>query len=218
MECFDGAEQVDSESDAEHPELLPDSDFGFELLDEDHHESAQTIDSTLAAPRCDRSLFNSPSEVESAQLDDDRPSVNVPVSCLVASAADWNLAVLTSFSQFRSDPVALILLWETGVQAASFGRQDRLSMPLCKGLAQDAPTSREELAAVPAGAPQTEGLQDAKYLQAVQLLKDIAYFEEKSQKPQRACATWLDVLSIACCSFQAIHSLVRQKRIWYCSL
>ena len=109
----------------------------------------------------------------------------------------WNSEIAFSSTQHRSVDSHLLLPWETGVMAEIFGDLEvGARLPENIGLAELAlPATHEETAPASAVSTELESYGDACYIHAVQNLKDLEYFESKSQQLDLACALWLEVLS-----------------------
>ena len=113
------------------------------------------------------------------------------------SSAVWGQMIASSFGQYRARHSDLAFPWESGVLADIFGGDKAVALPECVGygdpLSQpstsvsEVGTLKEHLVDLP---------HDAKYLKAVQSLKDVPYFESKDHKLELACGLWMDILSI----------------------
>ena len=121
--------------------------------------------------------------------------VAVPSSDVTVSASQWDLLIAGDFAQYRQEHSSLKFPWEEGVLADIFNKNDGLDLPECQGFITAPEVGGTEMqAGVDAGPSASLG--DAKYVKAVQNLKDVTYFEYKNQKLQLACSQWLDLLSI----------------------
>ena len=121
--------------------------------------------------------------------------VAVPSSDVTVSASQWDLLIAGDFAQYRQEHSSLKFPWEEGVLADIFNQNDGLDLPECQGFITAPEVGGTEMqAGVDAGPSASLG--DAKYVKAVQNLKDVTYFEYKNQKLQLACSQWLDLLSI----------------------
>ena len=121
--------------------------------------------------------------------------VAVPSSDVTVSASQWDLLIAGDFAQYRQEHSSLKFPWEEGVLANIFNHNDGLDLPERQGFVTVPEVGGIEMqAGVDAGPSASLG--DAKYVKAVQNLKDVTYFEFKNQKLQLACSQWLDLLSI----------------------
>jgi hypothetical protein len=148
-------------------------------------EHSQQIASESSVQLCDE--LEPP--VELGVQDEKGQDVTIPMGT-------WNELVASSFAQFQQTQSSLLFPWETGTMAAIFDF-DKDPLPLCPGLAQP---PLDQLAS--ASNPLQEQLSrfalpgDAKYVHAVKSMRDMSYFEEKSQKRDLACGQWLHILAV----------------------
>ena len=120
---------------------------------------------------------------------------NSPLQTTV-NAAEWNQMIASSFGQYRSLHSDLSFPWETGVMADIFGTTSQLSLPQCIGIGEQLSHTAHGAVVVATGSNTDVLPHDAKYLSAVQSLKDVPYFENKAHKLELACGFWMDILSI----------------------
>ena len=119
------------------------------------------------------------------------PSLHTTVA-----AVEWNQMIASSFGQYRSIHSELSFPWETGVMADIFGTSSQLSLPHCVGISEQMSLTIRDGVNVAAGNDTDVLPHDAKYLSAVQSLKDVPYFENKAHRLELACGLWMDILSI----------------------
>ena len=162
----------------DNPELREDVEDPDEGLT--HSESGALVSSLLA-----------PDAVESSFDASSSPQVDATVSSI-----DWNQMIAASFGQYRARHSDIAFPWESGVMAEIFGAETSLSLPQCAGIGEGLDRLTAHLESEVATGSIVESLpHDAKYLGAVQSLKDVPYFENKAHKLELACGLWMDILS-----------------------
>ena len=119
--------------------------------------------------------------------------IDTSLSSQTVNAVEWNQMIASSFGQYRARHSDLA----SGVMADIFGGNNILSLPQCMGVGEQMmqPPSDNSRDAVASSIHETLP-HDAKYLVAVQSLKDVPYFENKAHKLELACGLWMDILSI----------------------
>ena len=119
------------------------------------------------------------------------------VASSTIGSVEWNQMIAASFGQYRAQHSDLAFPWESGVMADIFGVGGTVPLPECLGIGEQLrlTSAREKSSAV--GDQRSAAMpHDAKYMSAVQSLKDIPYFENKAHKLELACGYWMDILSI----------------------
>ena len=149
------------------------------------------IDDDFQEPYEETELSYAPTSVEPAPVETAR------VNDSKVDAIAWRQMVASNFGQFGALPSDLSFPWESGVLADIFGKDSAMKLPECVGYgdqhlqplsnATGSSGSKQDAVELPQG---------AKYLKAVQSIKDIPYFEGKAQKLELACGLWMDILSI----------------------
>ena len=123
--------------------------------------------------------------------------IDTSMSSQTVNAVEWNQMIASSFGQYRARHSDLAFPWENGVMAETFRGDHILSLPQCVGVGEQMMQSSTDISRDVAAASIHETLpHDAKYLVAVQSLKDVPYFENKAHKLELACGLWMDILSI----------------------
>ena len=126
-----------------------------------------------------------------------RVGIDASVTSQTVSAIEWNRMIASSFGQYRARHSDLAFPWENGVMADIFGGAHILSLPQCVGVGEQMMQSSTDTSRDVVAASIHETLpHDAKYLAAVQSLRDVPYFENKAHKLELACGLWMDFLSI----------------------
>ena len=112
------------------------------------------------------------------------------------SSIDWSQMIAASSGQYRARHSDIAFPWESGVMSEVFGSEMSLSLPQCAGTGENFHSITAHLESDVAAGNILETLpHDAKYLGAVQSLKDVPYFENKAHKLELACGLWMDILS-----------------------
>ena len=134
---------------------------------------------------------------EPALSSNTRDGIDASVSSQTVDAIEWNQMIASCFGQYRARRSDLAFPWENGVMAEIFGGGHILSLPQCVGVGEQMMQSSTDTSRDVVAASIHETLpHDAKYLVAVQSLKDVPYFENKAHKLELACGLWMDILSI----------------------
>ena len=112
-------------------------------------------------------------------------------------SVEWNQMIAASFGQYRARHSDLAFPWESGVMADIFGAGGSVSLPQCVGIGEQLSVTSVSKNLSPVGDRNIDSMpHDAKYMSAVQSLKDVPYFEDKAHKLELACGYWMDILSI----------------------
>lgn len=112
------------------------------------------------------------------------------------ASAQWNEIIASSFAQFQQTQPALRLPWEVGTMAAVFNI-DENPLPQCLGLAEmDRSSSAQSSDSLQQKLTSFTMPHGASFVHAVKSMRDMNFFEEKSQRLDLACAQWLNILSI----------------------
>ena len=113
------------------------------------------------------------------------------------SSVEWNQMIAASFGQYRARHSDLAFPWESGVMADIFGTGSSVSLPQCVGIGEQLSLASVSKNLSASGDRNIDHLpHEAKYMSAVQSLKDVPYFEDKAHKLELACGYWMDILSI----------------------
>ena len=179
----DSWEHIGDASSAPHDEFQQDfdsfihRDFGVPELRENLDEFSEGAD-----------VIYAPSSGE--------PSVEVAemVNNASVSSAVWGQMVASSYGQYRARHSDLAFPWESGIFADIFGSDRSVPLPECVGYGD--PLSQPAASAAEMVSSKEHLAEDAKYIKAVQSLKDVPYFEGKAHKLELACGLWMDILSI----------------------
>ncbi len=112
-------------------------------------------------------------------------------------SVEWNQMIAASFGQYRARHSDLAFPWESGVMADIFGTGSSVSLPQCVGIGEQLSLASVSKNLGASGDRNIDHLpHEAKYMSAVQSLKDVPYFEDKAHKLELACGYWMDILSI----------------------
>ncbi len=118
-------------------------------------------------------------------------------SNVTADQATWSGMVMGSFCQFSALPSEMQFPWEQGVMRDIFDKPRVLKLPWAAGMEPE-----DQKLAEPHGHP-LEILEHEKeltlasaYAKAVRNIRDLEYFEDKQQRLELACSTWMDILSV----------------------
>lgn len=178
--CFNQEVEVPPCSHSELP-LEPDS---VEVISDDGSFSLVTgLDSGY-----DPSIFHGYDNLE--------PEDTAGVNTLEVAASDWNILIAGSFSDYREKHHGLALPWESGACAGIFADDFSPAMPVCCSIPEIGPTGNTSSSEGNVLSQVSTLPIDAKYVHIVQSVKDLDYFEGKALQLEKACAQWLQILSV----------------------
>ena len=112
------------------------------------------------------------------------------------TSSEWNCMVASCFTDYRTRHSGLLLPWETGTCADIFSDDFVLELPTCLPLPELQPVGNSNDLEGNLLGDRDEMPIDAKYVHVVQSVKDLEYFESKAMKLDKACAQWMQILSV----------------------
>ena len=166
-------------------------EFGYEIIDlasepADDHSAPPEFE--LVVDNVDAGSFEH-FDIDDLPGDEGQPGISSGItSDATTDQATWSSMVPGSFCQFSGLPVEMQFPWEQGIMRDIFNKPRDLKLSM---------ESEDRRVAEPRGHPLDILEHDSELAltaaKAVRNIQDLNYFEDKRQRLELACSTWMDI-------------------------